>query len=76
VFDCGFDAGDCGTRGFHKLHELKLKPDKSEYTVPNGMCAITKDIVLGLKTFFIRVADSLLEHVTCFGIICYNIGRI
>lgn len=36
---CGFDAGDCGTDNFHRLHEIKLGTDNTKqhhYTVPPG----------------------------------------
>ncbi|KFM76285.1 N-acetylglucosamine-1-phosphotransferase subunits alpha/beta, partial [Stegodyphus mimosarum] len=33
---CGFDAGDCGVENFHKLPELVLSKDHTQYYLPEG----------------------------------------
>lgn len=36
VKPCGFDAGDCGTKGFSRLHGIDLNKQVTEYSLPKG----------------------------------------
>ncbi len=36
VKQCGFDAGDCGTKAFHRLHGVDLVKETTEYSLPKG----------------------------------------
>lgn len=36
VYDCGFDAGDCGTKDYDKIYEIIFKNGTTLYKVPSG----------------------------------------
>lgn len=36
VYECGFDAGDCGTENYGKLYEMVLADSQKEYRMPDG----------------------------------------
>ena len=36
VHQCGFDAGDCGTDKFDKLHGMTLLSNQTQYSLPKG----------------------------------------
>ena len=36
IHECGFDAGDCGTKNYDKMYEVKMDLKVAHYTVPRG----------------------------------------
>ena len=37
MIECGFDAGDCGTDNYDKLHGFMLTYNQTYYVLPKGM---------------------------------------
>lgn len=64
MFECGFDAGDCGTDKYDQLHGMMLTPDVKQYTLPAGKI-LTQCEVSYVNGFLIYKYTNVQCHVHC-----------
>lgn len=46
VYDCAFDAGDCGNKNFYQMYHVTVAKNESTFIVPSGHVSLQQFVIV------------------------------